>query len=362
MLPLRFLQIEPTTRCNFTCGFCAGRSMPQKDLPLAQFQTLLSAAPHVEHVELQGEGESLLHPQVLDMVAALRARSIKVSLITNGSLLGPDVADKLTALGVEKVSVSMESADPETFQRIRGGKFDKVLSGLKTLLSARRTKELDRPIVGLSITVLKDTQAALPHLLSLYDELGLDGGVTLQPLSLMPEYQKNYPQAMQNQALSQDEVDELWVKFRLDRRLARIKKNKERLAVRGFYDELMASFVPGKRRCPWLDAGLYVNHQGQTTACCMIKDTTRHGLGQLGADPLADILSRRQAMADELARGVLPKACEGCELGRFALMNRFQLVRFALLGSLRTWIKRWKKPSKPVRRLPVLPPSPPMHK
>src|SRR5436853_394055 len=124
MPTVHFLQIEPTTRCNFTCGFCCGRSMEQGDLPLERFVAALDTFPDVRHVELQGEGESLMHPRFFDMVGLCRGRGIKVSLITNGSFLSREVAGKLLDAGIEKVSVSMESADARTFREIRGGKLD----------------------------------------------------------------------------------------------------------------------------------------------------------------------------------------------------------------------------------------------
>jgi hypothetical protein len=31
---VRFMQIEPTTRCNFTCKFCCGRQMDQSNLDI----------------------------------------------------------------------------------------------------------------------------------------------------------------------------------------------------------------------------------------------------------------------------------------------------------------------------------------
>ena len=307
--------------------------MPQQDLAFAQFEKLLAALPPLRHIELQGEGETLLHPRFLDMVSALRKRDIRVSLITNGSLVTPTLASAIGALGVEKVSVSMETADPETFQRIRGGKFDKVLAGLKALVAAKQQGA--RPLVGLSVTVLRQTRDHLPQILDLYEELGLDGGVTLQPLSSMPVYQTNYPPELLQQTLSPAEVDDLWVSMRFSKKLKLINKRKDRLAVRGFYDELLASFSPGQRKCPWLAAGLYVNRKGEATACCMIKDTAQWGLGVIGENRLEDILLRRQALADELATGRLPTPCQGCELGRFALLSRWQLVSFALGGTFR---------------------------
>ncbi|MFO0620277.1 MAG: radical SAM protein [Polyangia bacterium] len=361
MSAVRFLQIEPTTRCNFTCGFCCGRYMDQADLPFERFESLLAAHPSVEHVELQGEGESLLHPRFFDMVKALRERNIKVSIITNGSLISEAHAAQLVALGIEKVSVSMESAESETFRQIRGGKLEKVIAGLSALVSEKKKQQSLRPIIGLSITVLRDTQDHLPGIIALYKKLGLDGGVTLQPLSTMPLYEKNYPDGLRRQVLSDHEVDDLWVRVRMHKELRQIQKQKDKLRVDSFYDELLSGFQPGSRRCPWLEQGLYVNHQGTATACCMIKDTERFRLGVIGQDSPQQIQAERAALAAELKKGVLPAPCTGCELGRFALMNRWQLFAFAMGGVLRRYSPRavWRRlrPQKPKVRLPLLPPT-----
>ena len=87
-MTVRLLQVEPTTRCNFTCGFCAGRHLDQSDLALATFDALLDQLPDVEHLELQGEGEPLMHTDFFAMAERARARGIEVSTITNGSFFG----------------------------------------------------------------------------------------------------------------------------------------------------------------------------------------------------------------------------------------------------------------------------------
>lgn len=332
--PVRFLQIEPTTRCNFTCGFCAGRAMTQSDLPFARFEAALAAFPELEHVELQGEGEPLMHPRFFDMIARAQQRGVKVSFITNGSLLTPDAIDRILAGGVEKVSVSMESADAETFREIRGGKLEKVLRGVEALIATRNARSLQRPAVGLSVTVLRSTRAHLPEILSLYDRLGLDGGITLQPLQAMDAYVRHYDSALAEERLSAVETDEVWGRFFSDAKLRSIQSR--RVAV-GFFDALMEGFRPAGRSCPWLERGLYVHNGGAVTACCMVKDTARFSLGQLGEGGVAPIVEARERMREELGRGVVPAPCEGCELARFAVMGRGDLVRFGLRGLRRRW-------------------------
>lgn len=308
---VELLQIEPTTRCNYTCGFCAGRAMAQDDLPFARFEAVLDAYPGLRHIELQGEGEPLLHGRFLDMMALARARGIKVSFITNGSLLSAPVITRLLELAPEKLVVSMESADPETFREIRGGKLEKVIRGIEALMAERRARGLERPAVGLAVTVLRRTIDALPEIVALYDRLGLDGGIAVQTLQTMEVYTQQYDEAMRAELLSPDEQRAVMGLTRAG--VARPG------VVAGFYDTLLGSFRPGERRCPWLERGLFVNFEGAITACCTIKDAGRFGFGHLGETSPDVVLARRAVMRDELAAGRTPEACRGCTIAQYAL-------------------------------------------
>ena len=330
MAPVTHLQIEPTTRCNFTCGFCCGRAMSQTDLAFSTFEQALATFPQLQQMDLQGEGEPLMNPRFFDMLRLARSRGIAVSFITNGSLLSADAVAQILDAGVEKISVSMESAEPDSFREIRGGKLEKVLAGIERLLAERRARGLSRPVVGLSVTVLKRTRGHLAGILALYRRLGLDGGVTLQPLQRMGGYTQSYTDDMLDQMLSDAEADEVWVQLRSNREIRRIQA--ERASNAGFHDHLMAGWSPSQRRCPWLEKGLYVDRDGYATACCMIKDRSQ-ALGQLGVDSVETLMARRDTMRQALKAGEIPSVCSGCELARFAVMTKLELIRFALAGA-----------------------------
>ncbi len=324
------IQIEPTTRCNFTCGFCCGRSMVQSDIDVARFERALDDYAGARHLELQGEGEPLMHPRFFDMIDLARARGVRVSFITNGSLLSPENVDRLLRSGaVEKVSISLESADGATFRAIRGGKLEKVVAGIERLVAERKARGLTRPVVGFSVTLLRRTKGHQGGIVELYRRLGLDGGMTAQPLQHMPAYTTSYDPAMQSEPLGPGETDRRMADFLV----ASMGAQRAR-AGDGFYDVLMDDWRPSQRRCPWLDRALYVNRDGVITPCCMIKDEA-HALGRVGVDARADVLARRAELRDELARGRIPRPCGGCELARYAVMGKAEVVGRAIRTGLR---------------------------
>lgn len=105
--------------------------MEQADLSTGTFRTVLDSFPEIEHIELQGEGEPLLNTDFMCMAREATDRGIRVSIITNGSLLSDSAVEGLIGARVAAVRVSIESADPDTLKRTRGGRLDKVIAGIE---------------------------------------------------------------------------------------------------------------------------------------------------------------------------------------------------------------------------------------
>lgn len=293
-MTVTFAQIEPTTRCNFTCGFCAGRAMAQRDLDWDAFARFLDAHPALRHVELQGEGEPLLHPRFFDMVEACRARGIRVSLITNGSLLSPDRIERLLDLGVGSIHVSMESADPGRFEAIRGGKFTKVRDGLALLAALKRERGLAEPAIGLAVTVLRSTIDSIEGIFRLYRELGLDGGIVVQRLQPMPVYSRHYDAAMEAELLDAGSVRQFGAIRQALARHAPVPR-----ADAFFYYALFEGFDPRHGTCPWLARGAYLAADGSMTACCFMKEPAQSSVSPA-------------ELQRSLDAGEVPKDCAGC--------------------------------------------------
>ncbi len=301
-MPITHAQIEPTTRCNFTCGFCAGRSMAQGDLDWRLFIQLLDEHPQLVHVELQGEGEPMLHARFFDMVEECRARGIRVAIITNGSLLSKERIERLLASDIDSVHVSMESSKPAQFAAIRGGLFEKVRNGLEQLAARRNELGLKRPVIGLTVTVLKETIDAIEGIFGLYCQLKLDGGIIIQPLQVMPAYRRHYGRTMADQILPSSLAPRFGAIRSALARAAPVKRAED-----FFYSSLFAGFGPGAQNCPWLERGAYLTQDGRITGCCFMKDEDLGGL-----DELESVQQRRENLSESLERGVVPDPCSGC--------------------------------------------------
>jgi MoaA/NifB/PqqE/SkfB family radical SAM enzyme len=302
-----FAQIEPTTRCNYTCGFCVGRKMRQGDLSWDTFEKFLKLHPGLKHVELQGEGEPLLHPRFFDMVEACRARGAEVSLITNGSMLSIN-ADRLVASGVASVHVSLESAEPDEFAKIRGGRLAKVIEGLQCLMQRRRDGHRKQPTVGFCVTILRSTLGAIHEIVALYERLDLDGGISVQLLQDMDAYADHYDDAMRGELVPR----EVWRDYRWVVEAARGKAFVRPYAT-SYYGALFEGFDPATGTCPWLERGTYMTIDGTVAGCCYMKNP-EHAFGNLRHGDAPAIEEKRRGLARELKNGRIPVPCAGCDV------------------------------------------------
>jgi cytosylglucuronate decarboxylase len=130
----RYLFIRILEACNadcFMCDFALSRDTFR--FSREDFQDLLPKARDagVAYVRFTG-GEPLMHPHVVDLVRAGTAAGMKMSIITNGSLL-PRMAESLAEAGLAQVIVSLDGASAATHDVYRRspGMFDNGLRGLR---------------------------------------------------------------------------------------------------------------------------------------------------------------------------------------------------------------------------------------
>lgn len=119
------LDVSVTDYCNANCDFCGFarskmRGKPRRFMDHEGFTRALPilARRGIRYVSFQG-GEPLLHPKMVEMVAAVRGARMKPSLITNGWKL-PERADALADAGLQNLLISIDSHDMAAHEQNRG--------------------------------------------------------------------------------------------------------------------------------------------------------------------------------------------------------------------------------------------------
>ncbi|NJL22291.1 MAG: GTP 3',8-cyclase MoaA [Leptolyngbyaceae cyanobacterium SM1_3_5] len=131
MNQIDYLRISLIDRCNFQCQYC----MPEgAELAYLQRQEVLTLDELIlllrevfipagfTRFRLTG-GEPLLRPGVVDLVRAIAAfpETQDLSLTTNAFLLS-GMAQDLYDAGLRRLNISLDSLEPETFDRIIGNR------------------------------------------------------------------------------------------------------------------------------------------------------------------------------------------------------------------------------------------------
>ena len=146
--PLETLRVSITDRCNFRCVYCMPKEVFGREYAFLERQELLTleeiarvvsvfASLGTRTVRITG-GEPLVRRNVEHLVELLAAiPDLELALTTNGALLGQK-AEALAAAGLDRVTVSLDSLDEETFRALNDVDFPvaKVLEGIDAAAAA----------------------------------------------------------------------------------------------------------------------------------------------------------------------------------------------------------------------------------
>src|SRR3954447_14992516 len=179
------LQVEVSGACNLRCRMCLVRYAPavgrrEGAFAYEDFLALVDSLPELRRLTLQGLGEPLLSPHLLDMVRHAAGRGIHVGFNTNGVLLTRGVARALVAAGAGHVHVSLDGATAATYEDVRHGtgraprrgQFNRVVRNLRGLLAARGANP--SPRVVLVFVAMRRNVDELEALVDLAADIGVD--------------------------------------------------------------------------------------------------------------------------------------------------------------------------------------------
>lgn len=181
---INYLRLSVTDRCNMRCRYC----MPAEGVDkLASSEVLsyedlfriarVAVDQGVEKIRVTG-GEPLVRKGIVEFLTRLNTLPglRELVLTTNGQLL-PQMADHLRAAGVERVNVSLDSLDPDTFVAItRRGDLRQVVSGL---MAAERA--------GLGVKINMVVMRGInDHEIADFAELTLNRPVSVRFIEYMP--------------------------------------------------------------------------------------------------------------------------------------------------------------------------------
>jgi len=134
--------LEVTNHCNLACTICPhGRMTRAKGLmSLASFKAYVDkVASHAEFVYLYGIGESLIHPELPEMINYARRAGIYTYLSTNVMLMDEQWSRRLLESGLQSITFAFDGYTKEQYERIRvKGCFETVIENIKTFLRLKR--------------------------------------------------------------------------------------------------------------------------------------------------------------------------------------------------------------------------------
>ncbi len=175
------INMEPTLRCNASCVMCNRqyvRKEQVRDSGFLSWETFNKVKPffsYAERVLLGGFGESLLHPDYIDMVKAIKEQGPEVYFFTNAIALRREIAEGLVEAGLDQMCISIGGATKETHAFVRGADtFDKVIENLRVLNQYKSANGKKHPSVSFNVVAMNSVLPEIESIIELASELHVE--------------------------------------------------------------------------------------------------------------------------------------------------------------------------------------------
>ena len=126
------VHIIPMRRCNLSCAYCNEYDDFSDPVPLDEMYRRVDKLGKLGAtlVTISG-GETLLHPQLDEIIARIRSHGMIAGLITNGYLLTAERIQRLNRAGLDHLQISIDNVKPDDISKKSLKVLDKKLQLLR---------------------------------------------------------------------------------------------------------------------------------------------------------------------------------------------------------------------------------------
>ena len=153
-----YLQIEPTSICNYRCVFCFETDetftnkkngyMGQMQLDLFK-KVIDQAEGNIEFISVASRGEPLACPDIVKMLDYTRGKFLNLKLNTNASLLDEKKIHAILSDSVKTIVFSADAGSEPLYSKLRvNGNLKTVLKNIENFKKIKETKYPNNQIIS----------------------------------------------------------------------------------------------------------------------------------------------------------------------------------------------------------------------
>jgi len=185
-------QIEPTNHCPYSCLMCPRQkhmTRPKGYMDLQLFKKIIDEVTTYpeevrnKEIELFHFGESLLHPEIAQMLSNMLKHNLKPTLSLNPGELSPSLIEQLAESPPYKIIISIDSLDSDTYKYLRGKRadLDSAITNTRSLLKKFQQTGLETSIEVRMIVMHYNRDEA-----NTYQRFWADSGAEIQLRNFFP--------------------------------------------------------------------------------------------------------------------------------------------------------------------------------
>ena len=306
---IRHIDIEPIAACNLKCSFCQvpgwHRAHQTQPMDIDLFIKIIIQFPNLRSIKLQGMGEPLLNPNLIEMIRIASDRNIRTSVITNGLLLNSELARKMLAGGLTRLCFSFDGATKRTYENARiNSNYHKVINNIEVICKIKRQMKAKTDIRMECLASNKNIIVEIPSLIKLASKLGIDKVNLKKRLKIWKEIENKGGYYFESAYLDSDN-DYMRVR---DQAIIIAEELGVEFGMCG--DPEYSSSDP----CFWPWHSMYVSTEGKVVPCCAIGIPETWCMGDLRKEELRDIWNNKayRDMRRRMSLNQTPDLCKAC--------------------------------------------------